>query len=289
MKLPGLVCWYGGKGRIAERIMPLIPHTRVYVEPYGGAASILMRRKVAEVEVYNDLRSELVNLMRVLQDRKQCKELYRRLKYTPYSLDEFRRALACESADPVDRAWSFFVRQNQGFSGKADTEGDWGRALVATGRMATTCNRFIGRVRRLRAQADRVRQVQIENRDALDVIRFWDSDDTTFYLDPPYTAGSRAKGAADVYDHECDDGHHAALLALLPTLTGCVVLSGYRSPEYDALGWDRTDFATVCHAAGRVRGSTLRGAGSATAHAARIESVWRNSRAVELCAGRWLF
>lgn len=283
MKLPGLVRWYGGKGQLMQQVLPWIPRTRVYVEPYGGAASILLNRKISAVEVYNDLDGRLVNLARVIQDARQYRRLRWRLEHTPYSFDEFKRALDLRnSADPVDAAWGFFVSQNQGFGGKADTSGNWGRVFVERRGVAMTVSTFRSRVRRLRHVRARMLAVQLDNRDALDVLRYWDSADTTFYLDPPYAAETRAKGHRNVYAHECEDGHHVALVGLLLTLKGCAVLSGYASDLYAPLaaaGWSRVDVHTACYAASRGRGGPIRGAGAAMKHAARTECLWLNPAA----------
>jgi hypothetical protein len=39
-KLRAPVLWFGGKGRLRARIIPLLPKTQVYVEPYGGAPAV---------------------------------------------------------------------------------------------------------------------------------------------------------------------------------------------------------------------------------------------------------
>lgn len=279
-KAPGLVRWYGGKGRLLSHILPMIPNTRVYVEPYGGAASILLNRKTAPVEVYNDLDGRLVNFMRVMQSPEQFRLLLHRLRHTPYSRAEFARALGMQAADdPVDRAWAFFVVQNQGFSGKAGTIGNFGRVFVARRGMSHNCSFWQSRIAALRHQRDRIMSVQVDNRDALEVIRYWDSEDTTFYLDPPYVSHTRSKGSRSIYTHEMSDSQHRELVQTISQCQGCVVLSGYDSPTYAPLigfGWRRDEFYVTCDAAGRVRGSKLRGKGAVMRHAPRVEVVWRN-------------
>lgn len=276
-RLPGLVRWYGGKGNMVAKLLPLIPKSRVYVEPYGGAASILLNRPVAPVEVYNDLDGRLTNLMRVLQSRDQFRDLLHRLKHAPYSRAEFVRAIDMQDADdPVDRAWAFFVQLNQGFSGVTTnvTKGNWSRTFADR-----ACSAWRSRIAALRHQRERVMRVQIDQAPALDVIRYWDSADTTFYIDPPYVSEARVSGSRLVYRHEADDNHHRELVEVISNCSGRVVLSGYDSPIYaplDDLGWRRESFAVTCSASGRVRGSRLRGTGSATRHAPRTEVVWRN-------------
>ena len=111
------VGWYGGKGHLVKKLLPLVPQGRIYVEPYAGAASVLFHRQPAPVEVLNDLNRDLVNLFRHLQDPECFAALQHRLTWTLYSLEEFRLSLKILQ-DPesmaADRAWAFFTAQNQG-------------------------------------------------------------------------------------------------------------------------------------------------------------------------------
>ena len=277
------VVYYGGKGNLLPRILPLLTGGQVYCEPYCGAASLFFAKRPHPVEVLNDLNTDLVNLFRCLQDPATFAELSHRIIWTPYSVDEFRRALAIQAdpaeQNPILRAWSFYTCQNQGFSGTAETEGNWGRAFVDYRGMADTANKWRGRMKRLSFWHDRLTCAQIDNRDALEVIRFWDSPDTLFYLDPPYIAETRVKGKRNIYRHEADAAHHTALVELLLTVKGRVVLSGYDHPIYAPLfaaGWDVAKHETASYAASRQRGGKIRGKGSALAAVPRTECVWTN-------------
>jgi len=270
--------YYGGKGHTAHWIMPFLPSGKVYVEPYCGAASLFWHlRPPRKVEVLNDLDGDIVNLFRVLQDEALFERLAHRLTWTLYSVDEFRQALANESTEPVDRAWATFVQQNQGFGGIAKTEGNWSRAFVSNRGMAETTNKWRGRLAYLDAWHARLSRVQLDHRDALDVIRYWDSPDTVFYLDPPYIADTRAAGNLDVYAIEASDAHHQALVAILLGLRGQAALSGYDHPICEPLGaagWQVHRMKTACFAASRARGSGLQGKGAALAKVPRTEVLW---------------
>jgi len=236
--------------------------------------------------VINDLDGRIVNLFRVLQNKAQFEDLRHRIMWTPYSRAEFVRALEIlenGSEDPVEKAWAFFVAKNQGISGVSKSAGNWGRTFISKGGLAANVNSWIMRQTLLDAWRWRLLHAQIDNRDALEVIRYWDSPETVFYIDPPYHLDTRK--SKNVYAVEQDDTHHAELVSLLLGLKGAVVLSGYDHPAYQPLtdaGWEVLRFETACYAASRNRNSGLQGASAALAKVPRVEAVWRNPRATKL-------
>jgi DNA adenine methylase len=274
---------------VAKLLRHVPPGGHPYCEPYMGGASLFFARDPAPVEVLNDLDGDLVNLFRCLQDPATFPELRHRLTHTLYSRAEFCRALDIlahkERADPILRAWAFFVRQNMAFAGQlAATPGDWGRSFTASRRGgAETTSRWMGKLATLDAWHKRLLRVQIEQLDALEVIKYWDTKDTVFYLDPPYHLETRVGGSA--YRCEATHDHHVALVDVLLRCEGAVVLSGYDHPVYEPLrdaGWHVASYSTSCHAAGRTRASGLQGLGAATAYVPRTETVWSNPRAAEM-------
>jgi len=277
--------WFGGKGNMLTKLLPLIPTMPVYAEAYGGAASILLNKPPALCEVYNDLDGMLVNFFRVMQRPAQYRRLRYRLESTLYSVAEFARALEIvqhpDGHDEVELAWAFFVGQNQGFGGndcREATAGNWGRVFVSRREMALITSRWLSGIARLDAVRDRFKRVQIDQKDALEFVQYWDSPNTCLYLDPPYIADTRKSGE---YAHEVDDDHHERLVEIILACTGVVVLSGYNHPIYDPLteaGWRKYEFGVVASTAVSTRKSGLQGEGSALAKVPRIEVVWVNRR-----------
>jgi DNA adenine methylase len=74
--------WYGGKYSHLNWLLPLLPKTTHYCEPFGGSAAVLINRKPAPVETYNDIDGELVNFFQVLRDQKN--ELIRTIAFTHF-------------------------------------------------------------------------------------------------------------------------------------------------------------------------------------------------------------
>src|SRR3954466_3079099 len=117
-KLRPPVKWHGGKHYLQARIIDLFPQHHTYLEPFGGAASVLLNKPPSEVEVYNDLDGRITRLFRVLRDHGG--EFQRRLSLTPYSELEFRDALI-EHPDELEQARRDFVRWRLSLGGRGDS------------------------------------------------------------------------------------------------------------------------------------------------------------------------
>jgi DNA adenine methylase len=92
--------YHGAKFRLAGWLMQLFPPHRRYVEPFGGAAGVLLQKPRSYAEVYNDLDGDVVNFFRVLRDPELSRQLVRQLAYAA-----LRRA-AHASPEPCPEAYS---------------------------------------------------------------------------------------------------------------------------------------------------------------------------------------
>jgi DNA adenine methylase len=110
--------WHGGKWKIAAWVIAHFPPHRIYVEPFGGAFSVCMRKPRTYAEVYNDLDQEAFNLFRVLQDPAHAARLIELLMLTPFAREEFDAANS-ETEEPVERARNLIVRSFMGFGSNA--------------------------------------------------------------------------------------------------------------------------------------------------------------------------
>ena len=228
--------WYGGKFSHLDWLLPLLPKTRHYCEPYGGSAAVLLNRMPSPVETYNDIDGEVVNFFRVLREQKE--QLIETIGLTPFSKEEL--TIACrESTDPLtelERARRFFVRARQVRTGLAQTAspGRWAHCkLTSRAGMAGAVSRWLGSVEGLPEISQRLLRVQIENAPALEVMQRYDSPDTLFYLDPPYPHDSR--GDSNAYGYEMTDSEHEELAESLRDVKGKVALSSYHCGLMDRL------------------------------------------------------
>ena len=242
-----LLRWYGGKWKLANWIISHFPPHRVYVEPYGGAASVLLQKPRAFSEVYNDLNSEVVNLFRVVRDRGE--ELQRVIELTPFSREELDLSYS-PADDPVEQARrtvlrSFASRGAESVSGVYRS----GFRSYAPARGAMPARDWRNLPGNVPAVIERLRGVVIENRNAIEVMQMHDVPEALYYVDPPYVMVTRTRKRG--YLHEMDNSDHLQLAEVLHSLKGRVVLSGYASELYDQLylGWDRVERRTMADGA----------------------------------------
>jgi DNA adenine methylase len=245
-----IVRYHGGKWKLAPWIIENLPEHRVYVEPFGGGASVLLRKPRSYAEVYNDLDGEIVNLFRVA--REHGERLAEVLRLTPFARDEYLAAWF-PSDDTMEQARRTVVRAFMGFGSAAVTmsraPAKGGRGGLARAGFRANSNKsgttpghdWANYPAALDATVERLQGVIIENRDAFELMPQHDGAQTLFYVDPPYVAATRDKGGD--YRHEMTDDDHRRLAELLCGVEGMVVLSGYPSALYDELyaGWVRID------------------------------------------------
>jgi DNA adenine methylase len=267
--------YHGGKWRLAKWVIGHFPAHRIYVEPFGGAASVLLQKPASFAEVYNDLDGQVVNVFRVLRDEKKAIRLIGMLELTPYSRAEFELSYGYVD-DDVEMARRTIVRSFMGFRSDSVTTD------VSTGfrgSMAFNFWRFCTHdwntyPAELEKAIMRFKKVAIECLPACDVIEKCDTDETLFYCDPPYLPETRTKMREEKepggYRFEMSREDHVRLLNVLQKVKGMVVLSAYDSALYsEALkGWGRFETqARVQKACGGSRYST--------------EVLWLNAAAVK--------
>lgn len=265
--------YFGSKVRSFDFINSKLPKTRQYVEPFGGAGTILLNREPVPIETYNDLHDDIPHFFQVLRD--QPDELLDALRKTPYSQSEHERAIeARDSGYPdcsdVERARLIFVAMQQSRSYRQYSgESSWSYTVVGTRKRGSdqTTHKWNRRLDDLETIAGRLTDLQITSAPATDVIETHDSDVATIYVDPPYVAESR--GSFDNYGLEMSHADHRELASVLNGCEGYVALSGYHSDLYDELysHWN-------CYEAGE------KGAGDG--NGTRQEVLWTNYDADEL-------
>lgn len=250
----------GSKWRMADWIISLMPPHKSYLEPFFGSGAVFFNKKPSRIETINDLDGEIVNLFRCV--REWPEELACAVALTPYSREEYERAWsrfkAGGKACGIEDARLTLVRYWQSHGSTSVYKGGWkndraGREYAYDVRYWRNLPGWV-----LDA-AERLKDAQIEQTQAVELIRRFKHPDVLIYADPPYVVSTR-KGKQYVVDM-VEDRQHIELLEALKEHSGPVILSGYENELYEKhlQGWVKLNKKAL-----------------AEGGAARTETVWLN-------------
>ena len=245
-----LISYYGGKQRLAGKILDLIPPHSIYCEPFCGGAAVFYKlvdsqKATAHSYVLNDINDHLINMYRVAKSEPD--KFFKMVDGTLHSFSDFKRAGRIlkdpESFDAVTRAWAFYVGTMQSFAKSGPTSG-WARNKVH-GRVHQG---IISATDRVPQQIQQLKKATIEKCDAIDCIRNWDTDSTFFLIDPPYT-GAKHKYCAGYTIEE-----YQKLIQRLTTIKGQFILTNYPQDVQLPDTWNVIKNQVACTAAPVKRG-----------------------------------
>lgn len=242
----------GAKNRESDWICQYIPDHDVYLEPYAGSMAVFFAKKPCRIETLNDLDGNVVNYFSVVRNHPE--ELAELISWTPFGRDEYYQACEILPGDSdIERARKFAVRCWQGF-GCSNLYRNGFRSSQQSNSPRTT-KEWRNLPERLLEASERLRDAQIENLPAVEVIKRYDTKDVFIYADPPYLHGTRKNY---LYKHEMSNEQHMELLEVLCQHPGKVLLSGYDNDLYNNMltGWNKVQKKT-CAEGGRARIETL--------------------------------
>ncbi|MGE0809215.1 MAG: DNA adenine methylase [Immundisolibacter sp.] len=216
----------GSKWSLAREIANLFGNHFHYVEPYFGSGAVFFSKPVSPHELINDMNSLVVNFFRVLRDRTD--DFLFALETTPWSRDEYDQS-HIQTGDALEDARRFVTRIWQAHASDLAKKTGWknrGSKQPARG-MSVRWQRVPSD---LAEMAIRLKDAEIENRPALEVMRRFATKDSLIYADPPYLMETRTQ---KMYAHEMSVDEHLEMLDVLNSHPGPAVLSGYENSVYD--------------------------------------------------------
>lgn len=241
-----IIPWIGGKRRLAKPIFEHFPAHTCYVEAFCGAAAIFFAKEPSEVEVLNDINSELVNLYRVVQHH--LEEFVRQFKWALSSRQVFQweQMKNPETLTDIQRAARFFYLQKLSFGGRVDGQ-SYGTATTAGPRLN------LMRIEEDLSQAYlRLHGANIENLPWHEVVEKYDRPHTLFYLDPPYWQ-------TEGYGVEFGFEHYERMADLARSVQGSVLISINDHPDirrvFDGMGFEELG---ITYTVGGGKGSEAR-------------------------------
>ena len=230
MKSP--IKYYGGKSYMTNIIINQFPKDyEVYVEGFGGGASVLFQKDKTPLEVYNDLGENVYSLFKVLSDKEMFQRLKEKLDLTYYSEElrnEFKQDLKGQLS-LEDRAYKYLFVNRSSFNGV----GGFSTTMIVRRNMSKSTSDYLSMIDKLPEVHNRLSSVIIEHKDIMDLLNKYDKETTFMYLDPPYVKSTRLSN--QTYEEEMTDEQHKKLCERLLTFKGKVLLSGYDNEIYKIL------------------------------------------------------
>jgi DNA adenine methylase len=244
------ITWIGGKFYLAKRILASFPPVEaydIYVEPFGGAAHILIQKPPAHhTEIYNDINDDLVNFWMHMRDHAHA--MQERLESLPYARSLYYAYHTSlydgTSLSTLERAvrWFYVLRSSYLPEAKTAKKG-WGVSSKNPG--SQKVKTYFNALQLFESVKRRFRSVEIDNRNFIQVISRYQSPRTLLYVDPPYV------DAEQYYKYQFTLDDHKSLAKLLNEAPGYVALSYYSHPLlnnlYPSSHWRRVEWETRKH------------------------------------------
>ncbi len=240
--------YFGSKNKLAFQLCSNLPPHTCWVEAFCGSAALTLSKHKSPIEVINDIDGEIINVFKQLRDKQD--ELCRLISLTPYAKDELENARKKSDLDTeLERARKFLVQAMMavnGVFGKEKGGFSYSQSYSRNGRDARV-NRWYNLPNRLTEVIERLRDVRIDNRNAIELVKmFINRPATLIYLDPPYLA-NRTKG----YNNDAfDEGFHKELLKVATKARCMIFISGYENSLYEKMltsseGWHKRTIDTI--------------------------------------------
>lgn len=188
MKSP--IKWVGGKSKLLKVLLPLIPEHKGYVEAFGGAGWLLFGKEKSKWEVLNDLDNNLMNLWEVVKnDKDKFISSFEYVLVSRKTFNEYKEIYKTKSyKDKIHQAHVLYYLLKAGVGASLPDGGGCGFGIAKDNSRL----RLEDVEQDISNAYERLKKVTIENRDFKNIIKSFDSEDTFFYLDPPYRATARS-------------------------------------------------------------------------------------------------
>jgi DNA adenine methylase len=232
MKIRPVTKIHGGKYYLSKFIISNFPEdyeNLTYLEPYVGGGSVILNKKKSKLEIINDIDSFMIDIYKALRD--EPKEFVKRLSHVKYCEETFNKALKKDAfEDYMESATNEFIlrRMSRGGLRKAFA---WSNRL--RGGNPGDVNAWKTALKLLPELSNRIQNVFILNKNAIDVINTFNNEETFLYCDPPYLLETRT--SKKIYSSELSTEDHIELSHMLNNFKGKAMISGYSSPLYNRI------------------------------------------------------
>lgn len=213
------LAYIGGKSKLSQMIIEMIPEHQAYCEVFAGAAWVFFRKEPSKYEIINDLDSDLICFYRVLQHH--LEEFLRQFRWLLSSrewFEDWKRQQSAGGLTDIQRAARYYYLQRLSFGGRVRSR------TFGAGPLRRP------RINLLRIEEElsevhlRLANATIENLPWQEFLSRYDRQGTFYYLDPPYYK-------APYYNHNLDLEDYSRLSDSLAGLKSRFILSINDLPE----------------------------------------------------------
>lgn len=236
-KYLNLISYFGGKYPHLKWLTSCFPQGNYhFVDAMCGSANVALNVDYPLITI-NDMNDEVVNLFRVLRDN--FDEFTRLVYFTPFSRAELNNIItdAINGVDlsEVERARRYFVKSQLGYGANGSQNNHYGAGFEWTLHKTNyyRVDNWNLKLARLGKIVDRLRHMQIESKDALELYDDVNRPGNVVYFDPPYLLSLRKSKKR--YKVEQQDDFHIRLAEKIKIARCYVAVSGYDSPLYAEL------------------------------------------------------
>jgi DNA adenine methylase len=220
----------GAKNRLSDWIINFIPEHDSYLEPFFGSGAVFFNKPKSMIETINDIDGEVINFFKVCREKPEA--LARMINLTPWAKDEFIQCRNNHPTNDIERARQLAVMHWMSF-GAIKASNTFRYTSGANYNKGPDNPKLWGGLPfRIVEAAKRLKNAQIENKPAVDLIKTFNGEKIFMYLDPPYLKETRSL-QKDQYEHELSDFQHEELLQEITKTKSKVMISGYDNELYN--------------------------------------------------------
>lgn len=237
-----LVSYFGGKYPHLTWLTGLFPQGNYhFVDLMCGSANVALNVDYPLITI-NDLNDNVINLFEVLRNNQE--KFIEAVYYTPFSRAELYKFLdKPQPKNKIEWARQYFVKCQLGYGANGSQNNHKGAGFEYKIQRSNhyRVDAWNNKLAKLPLIAEKLRSMQIENRDCLELLSKLDNKETVIYIDPPYLLSTRKSKKR--YIHEQNNDFHVQLLTAAHAMKNAkIVISGYDNPMYDELlpGWIKT-------------------------------------------------
>ena len=212
--LQPLFCRIGTKKTLVDKILPLIPDHKLYVETMVGGGAVFWNKSSAEKSIINDLDKNLIKSYRIL--KKADKEAV--LSYIPVNETEsvetrIKKIQAFVDKKPINE----YEQMLQFLYTSCNTFGGLGKGKIYKENIQKN------KIKRLEEYQEMLKNTTILSQDYKSVIKKYDAPSTFFFIDPPY---EESKGLYKAFTFDFEE-----LRDVLSKIKGTFMLTLNDSPN----------------------------------------------------------